>query len=506
MTQEAVSVRRVARQAPGPALLSAILTLGACSFAPAYKTPDSAPPTAVYKEASDWKPAEPADSQARGAWWEIFQDPNLDALEAQVADANQDLKAGYARLVQARAATRIARADLFPTLTVGSSATRSRTSVNSPTFPKGAEPVGNNFDLEADLSYEIDVWGRVRNAVASARASQQASAADLATLNLGIHAELANDYFSLRSQDTQQQLLDQTVEDYARALVLTENLYNGGAAALTDVAQAQAQLETARTQAADIRLQRAQTEHAIAVLLGENPSAFHLDASPLAISAAPPPIDPGLPSSLLERRPDVAAAERRTASANAQIGVARAAYFPVFSLGAAAGFDSTHASNWLSAPSQLWSLGPAAGILTVFDAGRHRAQSAQAKAVYDEQVANYRNTVLTAYQEVEDNLAALRQLQQESVSESAAVKATATALEQAQYRYKAGLVTYLEVVTAENTALQAQLANVAIQLRRMSASVLLVKALGGGWGQGGLAESRHEGGRALTLPTLPDQS
>jgi NodT family efflux transporter outer membrane factor (OMF) lipoprotein len=496
---------RVARQAPGPALLGAILTLGACSFAPAYKTPDSAPPAAVYKEASDWKPAEPADSQARGAWWEIFQDPNLDALEAQVADANQDLKAGYARLVQARAATRIARADLFPTLTIGSSATRSRTSVNSPTFPKGAEPVGNNFDLEADLSYEIDVWGRVRNAVASARASQQASAADLGTLKLAIHAELANDYFSLRSQDSQQQLLDQTVQDYARALVLTENLYNGGAAALTDVAQAQAQLETARTQAADIRLQRAQSEHAIAVLLGENPSAFHLDASPLAISAAPPPIDPGLPSSLLERRPDVAAAERRTASANAQIGVARAAYFPVFSLGAAAGFDSTHASNWLSAPSQLWSLGPAAGILTVFDAGRHRAQSAQAKAVYDEQVANYRTTVLTAYQEVEDNLAALRQLQQESVSESAAVKATATALEQAQYRYKAGLVTYLEVVTAENTALQAQLANVAIQLRRMSASVLLVKALGGGWRQGREQESRHEASSALTLVPVPDQ-
>ena len=232
-----------------------------------------------------------------------------------------------------------------------------------------------------------------------------------------------------------------------------------------------------------------------------------MDASPLAISAAPPPIDPGLPSSLLERRPDVAAAERRTAAANAQIGVARAAYFPVFSLGAAAGFDSARASNWLTAPSQLWSVGPAAGLLTVFDAGRHRAQSAQAHAVYDEQVANYRNTVLSAYQEVEDNLAALRQLQQESVSEAAAVKATTTALEQAQYRYKAGLVTYLEVVTAENTSLQAQLANVAIQLRRMSASVLLVKALGGGWRrQGGQEESRHESSSALTLLTLPDEN
>src|ERR1700727_3113181 len=225
----------------GPALLGTLLTLGACSFAPAYKTPKSVPPTAAYKEAGDWKPAEPADSQARGAWWVIFQDPTLESLEAQVADANQDLKAAYARLLQARAATRIARADLFPTLPAGSSATRSRFSVNSPTFPKGAEPVGNNFDLEADLSYEIDVWGRVRNAVASAKASQQASAADLGTLNLAIHAELATDYFTLRAEDAEQLLLDSTVVDYIQALHLTQNLYNGGAAALTDVAQAQAQ-------------------------------------------------------------------------------------------------------------------------------------------------------------------------------------------------------------------------------------------------------------------------
>jgi outer membrane protein, multidrug efflux system len=471
------------------ASLCLLMGISACSFAPPYKVPDSPPPTTVYKEAGDWKPAEPADSQVRGTWWVIFRDADLDGLEAQIADSNQDLKAAYARLLQARAATRIARADLFPTIRIASAATRSRTSVNSPKFPVGAEPVGNNFDLEADLSYEIDVWGRVRNAVASAKANQQASAADLAALDLAVHAELANDYFSLRSEDTQQQLLDQTVQDYTKALELTRNLYNGGAAALTDVAQAQAQLETARTQAADIRLQRAQTEHAIAVLLGQNPSAFHLPAHPLPGSAAPPPVDPGLPSALLERRPDVAAAERRTAAANAQIGVARAAYFPVFSLGAAAGFDSTSASNWLTAPSRLWSVGPAAGILTVFDAGRHQAQTAQAKAAYDEQVADYRNTVLTAYQEVEDNLAALRQLQQESVSEAAAVKATTTALEQAQYRYKAGLVTYLEVSTAENTSLQAQLANVQIQLRRLSASVLLVKALGGGWRSGELSAS-----------------
>jgi NodT family efflux transporter outer membrane factor (OMF) lipoprotein len=459
-------------------------TLTACSFAPVYKTPQSVPATSTYKESGDWKAAQPVDNQNRGSWWTLFQDPQLDALEAKVGDANQDLKAAFARLQQARAATRIARADLFPTLTAGSSATRSRMSVNSPIYAPGTNPISNNFDLEADLSYELDVWGRVRNAVTSAKASQQASAADLATLNLSIHAELAADYFALRAEDAQQVLLDKTVADYASSLQLTQNLYNGGGAAIADVAQARAQLETARTQAADIRLQRAQSEHAIAVVLGENPSAFHAEPSPLPPELTPPPIDPGLPSSLLERRPDVAAAERRVAAANAQIGVARAAYFPVFSLAGAAGFDSMSTSNWLTAPSRLWSLGPAAGVLTVFDAGRHRAQTAQAKAIYDAQVAGYRSTVLIAYQEVEDNLAALRQLQQESISEAAAVTATSIALQQAQYRYKAGLVTYLEVATTENIALQAQLSNVSIQLRRMSASVLLVKALGGGWQSG----------------------
>jgi NodT family efflux transporter outer membrane factor (OMF) lipoprotein len=249
---------------------------------------------------------------------------------------------------------------------------------------------------------------------------------------------------------------------------------------VADVHQAEAQLETARTQAADIALERAQTEHAIAVLIGENPSGFHLDSNPLPTDAAPPSIDPGLPSTLLERRPDVAAAERRVAAANAQIGLARAAYFLVFSLAAATGFDTTNASTWLDAPSRIWSVGPQ-GVLTVFDAGRHRAQAAQAHAQYDEQVADYRNAVLTAYQEVEDNLAALHRLEQESISESAAVTATAKALQQAEYRYKAGLVTYLEVATTETIALQAQLSRVSILNRRMDASVLLVKALGGGW-------------------------
>lgn len=331
------------------------------------------------------------------------------------------------------------------------------------------------------MSYEFDVWGRIRNLVAAARASEQASAADLATLDLSTHAELATDYFTLRSQDTQQELLDRTASDYSGALALTQNLFNGGAAALSDLDQAKAQLQTALTQAADNRLRRAQTEHAIAVLLGESPSTFHLEAMPLKLEAVPPPIDPGLPSALLERRPDVAAAERRVAAANAQIGVARAAYFPVFTLASAlAGVESTQISNLLSASSRTWSVGPQ-GVLTVFDAGLHRAQSAQAQAAYDEQVADYKNAVLAAYQGVEDNIAALRELESESTTEAAAVAATAGALEQANYRYEGGIATYIEIVVAENAALSARLAAADIQLRRMVASVQLVRALGGGW-------------------------
>jgi NodT family efflux transporter outer membrane factor (OMF) lipoprotein len=420
------------------------------------------------------------DAEPRGTWWTVFNDPQLDQLESRVDASNQNIRAAVARLQQARAETRIQRASLFPALNIASSATRSRVSVNSPRFPPGLEPVGGNFDLEADLSYEFDLWGRVRNSVSSARASQQASAADLATLALSMHAELVTDYFALCGQDAEQVLLDMTVGDYAKSLRLTQNLYDGGAAALADVEQARAQLETARTQAADIRLQRAQTEHAIAVLIGENPSNFHMESKPLPLDRAPPPFDPGLPSALLERRPDVAAAERRVASANFNVGVARAAYFPQFSLAASFGYDSVHSSNWLSAPSRTWSAGPS-GVLSVIDAGRHRAQSDQARALFDEQVADYRNVVLTAYQEVEDALAALRQLQQEDTSQAAAVVATGKALDQSQYRYKAGLVTYLEVAANENAHLQAQLSGVSIQVRRMNASVLLVKALGGGW-------------------------
>ncbi len=416
----------------------------------------------------------------RGAWWTSFQDSDLNDLEAQVTAANQSLKASLARLEQARAQTRAARSGWFPTLTASVDATRARTSMNVPSYVPGRSATGNLFTASGDLSYEIDLFGRVRNTVANARYSEQASAGDAAALDLSVHAELANDYFMLRGLDLEQQLLDQTVADYARALALNQNLFAGGAAPISDVQQAEAQLQSARTQAEDTRLHRAETEHAIAVLVGREASGFSIPARSTDTLGALPQIAPGLPSQLLERRPDVAAAERRVAAANANIGVARAAYFPTFNLFASAGLQSSQTSNWMQAPSQFWSIGPQA-LLTVFDAGLHRAQSAQAHALYDEQVANYRNTVLTAYQDVEDNLAALRQLELEGVSEAAAVKATQGALDQANLRYKGGIVTYLEVVIIENAALQARLSAVDIEIRRANSTVLLIKALGGDW-------------------------
>ena len=457
--------------------------LAGCSLAPTYQVPETAAPAAAYQESPDWKQAQPADALARGKWWRIYGDDGLNALQDKISVGNQSLQAALARLQQARAQTEFAGANRYPTVDAHAGVTRSRTSINSPGFKTGAEPVGNNYNLGLDLSYELDVFGRVRNQVSAAEAGQQASAADVATLELSLRAELASDYFSLRSDDAQQVLLDRTVDEYSKALQLTENLFKGGAAAAIDVSQAQVQLETARTRAADLRLHRAQTEHAIAVLLGENPSGFKLAPLPLAESLAPPVVDPGLPSALLERRPDVAAAERRVAAANASIGVAKAAYFPVFSLAAAFGFDSTQSGSWFQAPSHAWSVGPAAA-LTLFDGGRRRAQNEGAQAAYDEQVANYRGTVLAAYRDVEDSLAALRELERQSVTQSAAATAANKALEQSNYRYKGGLSTYLEVSVNQNAALQAQLAASAIQLRRLQASVQLVKALGGGWQQG----------------------
>jgi NodT family efflux transporter outer membrane factor (OMF) lipoprotein len=468
---------------PAALISQAILcaTAAACSFAPPYHVPDSAKTPPQFKEESgEWKVAQPQDAAPRGSWWASYDDAELNALEEKIHDSNLTLKAAFARLQYARAQYRVARADLFPMLTADPSATRQRYSSNAPKELPGYPALLNDFVVGADFSYEVDLWGRVRNEVAAARANRQASVADLASIELSLRAQLAQDYFNLRAADAEVNLLDRTVEDYKKTLGLVTNLFKGGAAALADVAQAQAQFDNALTQSADVRLQRAQAEHAIAVLVGENPSTFTLRVNPLPLEAAPPPVDPGLPSTLLERRPDIAEAERRVAGANAQIGVARAAYFPRFTLAATGGFESTRTSNLFDVPSRFWSVGPQLS-LPIFEGGRLLAQTAQAKAAYEEQVADYRNTVLTAYQDVEDNLAALRDLKAESDTVAEAVKATGTALRQAQDRYNAGIVTFLEVATAETAALQAQITAVNIQARRMSASVLLIKALGGGW-------------------------
>ncbi len=450
--------------------------LSSCSLAPNYQRPET-PPPAEYKEGKGWKLAQPADAIERGKWWMIFYDPKLDALEVKVVSANQNIKVALASYQQARAAAAAARAAFFPTITgnIGESRVQLSHNVNI-----GAPlTLYNDNVVGADLSYEIDVWGKVRNAAAAAGKRAQASAADLATMDLSMHAELATDYFTLRGYDAAQKVLNEAVIAYQKAYDMTRRRHEGGIAAEMDVDQAQTQLENAKTQSAETQLKRAQLEHAIAVLTGEMPSNFKIDPV-TSLTTTLPAIDPGMPSQLLERRPDIAAAERRTAAANADIGVARAAYFPDFTFSLAGGFESIARATLFTSPSEFWSLGPAA-VLTLFDAGRIHALSNQAHAAYDQAVAGYRQTVLTAYQEVEDSLVAIRQLEKESVSQASATGAAKKALRQAEYRYKGGIVTYLDVVVAENTSLQAQLSLIDIETRRCNSRIQLVQALGGGW-------------------------
>ena len=467
------------RRAPPAATLAAILCgvlLTACTVGPRYSRPQ-APSAPEYKETPpNWKQVQPADQTVRGKWWEIFQDPQLNAIEEQVSVSNQNLKAAQAQFQQARALVRFNRADLYPTMTAGASASRNRLSLNA--AKTGTVSNYTDLVLPADVTYEADVWGRVRRTVEAARASAQASAADLESVSLSVHAELAADYFQLRTLDAEEQLLSTTVTAFEKALELTENRYRGGVASAVDVAQAETQLETTRAQAIDVRVQRQQFEHAIAALTGQPASSFSIPAAPW--SAPPPAIPPGLPSDLLERRPDIASAERHIAAANAQIGVARAAYFPQITLNASAGYESGAISKWLDGPSGFAAAGISA-LVTVFDVGRRRAVSEQAQAAYDQTVANYRQTVLTAFQEVEDNLAALRILEDEGKTQSAAVVAAERSLTLSNNRYRGGVVTYLEVITAQSTALNNQRAAVDILRRRMNATVLLIKALGGGW-------------------------
>jgi NodT family efflux transporter outer membrane factor (OMF) lipoprotein len=459
------------------ALSITMLLLGGCTVGPKYVRPSAEVPS-DYKESTNWKTAYPSDEIAKGKWWEIYGDSQLNALEAQVSVSNQTLKAAQAQFLQARAAVRISRAGFFPNVTAGGAVSRNRQSQDQPLFGITSPVTYNDFQLPVDVSYEPDVWGRVRRTVEASRSEAQASAADLASTDLSLHAELALDYFQMRGLDSQKQILDSTVSTYQKALQLAQNRYQGGVASDVDVAQAQTQLETTRAQAVDVEVQRAAFEHAIAVLTGKPPAQF--SQQPLALTTPPPSLPPDLPSQLLERRPDIAAAERRVQEANAQIGVARAAYFPLFALTGGGGFNSTTIGTLLAGPAGFWSLAGSAAQ-TVFDGGQRRGVTEQARAAYDESVDNYRQTTLTAFQEVEDNLAALHILEDEAKTQDAAVAAAEHSLDLSTTRYKGGVANYLEVIIAQSAALGDQRTAADVLTRRLTASVLLIKALGGGW-------------------------
>jgi NodT family efflux transporter outer membrane factor (OMF) lipoprotein len=469
-----------ARQVTWTALLVAIevLQFSGCTVGPKYHRP-VAPAPPAYKEIGNWKTAQPNDQKLGGDWWEIFKDAQLNALEQQIKVSNQNLKAAMARYTQARAVLRYNRADYYPTITAGLSATRQKFAQNRP--PRSSIFSGvtfNDFALPVDISYQADVWGRVRRNVESYRAQAQASAADLALVNLSVHADLAVDYFAARTLDAEEKLLRTTVAQYEQALQLTVARFQGGVGSEVEVQQAKTILETTRAQAVDVGVARAQYEHAAAVLLGRPPAEFMLP--PLPLTTPPPPIPVGVPSELLERRPDIAAAERLMASANAQIGVAEAAYYPLVNLTASGGFESGSITTLLQGPGAFWSAGGSA-LVTVFDVGRRRAATDQAKAGYANTVAAYRETVLTGFQQVEDNLAALRILEEEAGIQNSAVIAAQRSLDLSITRYKGGVTSYLEVITAQNAALTAEITAVNILGRRMASAVLLIQALGGGW-------------------------
>jgi len=465
-------------------LAIALLQSTGCVVGPKYHPPVAQVPVA-YKEVGDWKPAQPNDQNLGGSWWTIFQDPQLDAMELEVNISNQNLKAAEAQFQQARAALRYYRADYYPTVTAGPSATRTRVSAHAPTSLTLRGATYNDFVLPFDFSYQADVWGRVRKNVEAYREQAQASAADLATVNLSLHADLALDYFQARSLDAEEQLLNSTVKQYEQALELNESRFQGGVGSEVEVEQAKTQLQTTRAAAIDVGVLRAQYEHAVAILMGKPPAEFSLP--PLPLTAPPPHVPISVPSELLERRPDIAAAERRVASANAQIGVAKSAYYPVIGLGASGGFESSAITTLLNGPAGLWSIGLSA-VGTVFDVGRRRALNDQARAAYDYQVAAYRENVLAGFQQVEDNLAAVRILEDEAKVQDDAVAAAQRSLELSTIRYKGGVTSYLEVITAQSAALADEVTAVNILGRRMASTVLLIQALGGEWDRSSLPE------------------
>jgi NodT family efflux transporter outer membrane factor (OMF) lipoprotein len=458
------------------ALAGTALALTGCSLAPPYAPPQIAMPTA-YKETGPWTPASPADAAPRGPWWTVYGDETLNRLEQKIESGNPDLAMALARYDEARANLAQARAALVPELDLGGSATANRQSANRPLRAGGATYYQNDT-IGSTISYEFDLWGRVRNMVAAGRADAQASAADVASVRLSLEAEVADAYLNLRGLDAQAALLDQAASAYARALNLTEVLHKGGAVAGLDVGRAETQLETTQALRTDVGAQRALYEHAIAALVGEPASVFSI--APEAKLPPAPRTPVSAPSDLLQRRPDIASAERRAAAANARIGVARAALFPSLTLNATGGFQTAGAGSLLSAADSWWTLGPSIAM-ALFDGGRRKAVVRASRDQFDEASAVYKSTVLAAFQQVEDNLALCNRLAGEAGQQSNAVSAAQRTEALALVQYRMGAGTYLDVVTAQTVDLQAQRTELSIETRRLLASVDLVRALGGGW-------------------------
>ncbi len=459
-----------------------LLLLTGCAVGPDYKQPDvAATSPAAFAETGPWKVAAPKDDLPKGTWWKIFHDPALDALEASAAAASPTLQAAIARRDQAFALAGLSRADYFPSLSLDPSASRARYSGNRQTQVPAtrASYTDNSFNLPLDLSYELDLWGRVRRANESARALAEASAATYQTVLLGVQADVASAYFTLRSLAMERELVGRSIQTRRDALDLVQKRFAGGASAQLDVLRAQTELATAESDALAIDQRRAALRHTLAVLCGQSPEKFKVDDS-AALPATVPALPVGLPSELLERRPDVATAERTLAASNAQIGVAKAAFFPAIKLIGSAGYNSDDLGTLLNSDSRQWSLGPAIS-LPIFQGGRNVANYDRAKAAYAESVASYRLRVLVAFQEVEDGLSGLRYLDGQAEALTRAVTASRQAASLSTVRYKAGLVSYLEVVDAERTALQNERTATQLATQRLTASILLVKALGGGW-------------------------
>lgn len=467
-------------------VLAVALLTSACSLAPAYKVPD-VPVATQYREAGPWQPAQPSDALMRDGWWQRYGDADMDRLQQRLAANNADLAAALAHYQQAVAIRRGIRADLFPQVGINGNAQRDRQSDTKPLRGATSPANYNAFTLGAQLDYEVDLWGRVHDSVAAGNAEFAAAGADLANARLSLQASLADEVLVARGLDRQIDLLRQSIDAYTRALELTRTRHDGGIASGLDVARAQTQLSSARSQLQQAQAQRALTEHAIAVLVGDTPSRFALAPSTAPIVL--PAIPLGLPSTLLERRPDIAAAERRTAAANARVGVARSAFFPSITLDAQGGFQSAAYGGLLDYPNRFWAIGPTV-LLSVFDGGRRKAAVEQAKAATDEAGAHYRSIVLNAFAQVEDSQSQLADLGGAIADQKAAADAAQHSLDLSMDRYKQGAVGYLDVVTAQTAALDAQRALIELQTQQLRASVQLVRALGGGWTRESLAQGK----------------